>query len=197
MSINRRMNKDIVYMRKKKVKVTQLCLTFYYPNGLYRPWNSPGQNTEVGSLSLLQEIFPTQGLNPGLPHCRQILYQLGPRKPSGIYTMDYYSVIKKNKIMPFAATWMDPETVILSEVSQRRRNFVWRSLYVESKKKKKDTNELMYKIERNSENELMVATVRRTEEGIVREFGMDMYALLYLIWTTNEALLYSTWNFVQ
>ena len=43
---------------------------------LYSPWNSPGQNTEVGSLSLLQGIFPTQGLNPGLPHCRRILYQL-------------------------------------------------------------------------------------------------------------------------
>ena len=40
------------------------------------PWNSPGQNTGVGSLSLLQGIFPTQGLNLGLPHCRQILYQL-------------------------------------------------------------------------------------------------------------------------
>ena len=40
------------------------------------PWNSPGQNTGVGSLSLLQGIFPTQGSNPGLPHCRQILYQL-------------------------------------------------------------------------------------------------------------------------
>ena len=39
-------------------------------------WNSPGQNTGVGSLSLLQEIFPTQGSNPGLLHCRQILYQL-------------------------------------------------------------------------------------------------------------------------
>ena len=39
-------------------------------------WNSPGQNTEAGSLSLLQEIFPTQGLNPGLQHCRQILHQL-------------------------------------------------------------------------------------------------------------------------
>ena len=38
--------------------------------------NSPGQNTGVGSLSLLQRIFPTHGLNPGLPHCRQILYQL-------------------------------------------------------------------------------------------------------------------------
>ena len=44
--------------------------------GLYSPRNSPGQNTGVKSLSLLQGIFPTQGSNPGLPHCRQILYQL-------------------------------------------------------------------------------------------------------------------------
>ena len=48
-----------------------------WPHGLSSPWNSPGQNTGVGSLSLLQGIFPTQGSNPGLPHCRQILYQLG------------------------------------------------------------------------------------------------------------------------
>ena len=47
-----------------------------WPHGLYSPWNSPGQNTGVGSLSLLQGIFPTQGSNPGLPHCRRILYQL-------------------------------------------------------------------------------------------------------------------------
>ena len=40
------------------------------------PWNSPGQSTGVGSLSLLQGIFPTQGSNPGLSHCRRILYQL-------------------------------------------------------------------------------------------------------------------------
>ena len=46
------------------------------PRRLYSPWNSPGQNTGVGSLSLLQGIFPTQGSNPGLPHCRRILYQL-------------------------------------------------------------------------------------------------------------------------
>ena len=38
------------------------------PHGLYSLWNSPGQNTEVGSPSLLQGIFPTQGSNPGLPH---------------------------------------------------------------------------------------------------------------------------------
>ena len=50
-----------------------------HPHGLYSPWNSLGQNTEVGSLSLLQGIFPTQGLNPGLLHCRQILYQLSHR----------------------------------------------------------------------------------------------------------------------
>ena len=46
------------------------------PHGLSSPWNSLGQNTGVGSLSLLQKIFPTQGSNPGLPHCRQTLYQL-------------------------------------------------------------------------------------------------------------------------
>ena len=46
----------------------------WWLHGLYSPWNSPGQNTGVGSL--LQGIFPTPELNPGLPHCRQMLYQL-------------------------------------------------------------------------------------------------------------------------
>ena len=39
-----------------------------------------------------------------------------------IYTMDYYSAIKKNKIMPFAATWMELETLILSEESQKEKD---------------------------------------------------------------------------
>ena len=52
------------------LKVAQLC------SKLYSPWNSPGQNTGVGSLSFLQGIFPIQGWNPDLPHCRWILYQL-------------------------------------------------------------------------------------------------------------------------
>ena len=47
-----------------------------WPQGLFGPWNSPGQNTGVDSHSLLQGIIPTQGSNPGLLHCRQILYQL-------------------------------------------------------------------------------------------------------------------------
>ena len=55
------------------------------PHGIYSPWNSPGQNTGVGSHSLLQWIFLTQESNRGLLHCRGILYQLSyrgsPRDP--------------------------------------------------------------------------------------------------------------------
>ena len=52
----------------------QLLWTVAYQ--LLCPWDFPGKNTGVGSHFLLQEIFPTQGLNPGLPHCRQTLYHL-------------------------------------------------------------------------------------------------------------------------
>ena len=52
-----------------------------------------------------------------------------------IYTVEYYSAIKKNEIMPFAATWMDLEIVTLSEVSRTKRNIIWYCLYVDSKKK--------------------------------------------------------------
>ena len=62
-----------------KVKVAQSCLILQ-PYGLYSPWNSPGQNTGVGSLSLLHGIFQTQGSNPSLPHCRQLLSQLSHRE---------------------------------------------------------------------------------------------------------------------
>ena len=57
-----------------KVKVSRSCPTLC--NSMYSLWNSPGQNTAVGSHSLLQGIFPTQGSNPSLPHCGRILYQL-------------------------------------------------------------------------------------------------------------------------
>ena len=64
---------------KMKKYESESCSVMYdslWPHGLYSPWNSPSQNTGVGSLSLLQGIFLTQGSNPGLRHCRQILYQL-------------------------------------------------------------------------------------------------------------------------
>ena len=52
-----------------------------------------------------------------------------------VYTMEYYSAIKKNEIMPYAAMWMDLTIAIFSEVRQRRRNIVWHLIHVESKKK--------------------------------------------------------------
>ena len=57
-----------------KWKSAQSCQTLCDP--MDSPWNSPGQNTGVSNLSFIQRIFPTQGSNPGLPHCRRIVYQL-------------------------------------------------------------------------------------------------------------------------
>ena len=62
--------------------------------------------------------------------------------------MEYYAVIKKNEIMPHAATWMDPESIILSKVIQAEK-IIWHHLYVESNKN--DTNEPIYKTETNSQ----------------------------------------------
>ena len=50
-----------------------------------------------------------------------------------MYTMEYYSPLKKNDIMSFAATWMPAEILLLSEVNQKKTNTIWYNLYVESK----------------------------------------------------------------
>ena len=78
------------------------------PHRPYSSWNSPGQNTAVGSLSLFQGIFLTQGLNPGLPHCRQILYQLShKRRPLDCYlSINYLS--KGSKILASTTTYDIP-----------------------------------------------------------------------------------------
>ena len=55
------------------------------PARLLCPWDSPGKNTGVGCHFLLQGIFPTQGLNPGLPHCRQTLYR--PSHPEQVASL--------------------------------------------------------------------------------------------------------------
>ena len=64
-------------------------------HGLYTPLDSSGQNTGVGSLSLLQGIFPTQGSNPGLPHCRQILYQLSHKESPRILKWGSLSLLQR------------------------------------------------------------------------------------------------------
>ena len=87
-----------------EVKVAQSCLD------LHSPWNSPGQNTKVGSCSLLQDIFPTQGSNSGLLHCRQILYSWATRKARKVF------FIKKSPLLPSISTrWVASSTHIWSE----------------------------------------------------------------------------------
>ena len=68
--------KKICILDTNSIPYVYMYMNSLRPHGLYSPWNSPDQNTGVGSLSHLQGIFPTQGANPGLQHCRQILYQL-------------------------------------------------------------------------------------------------------------------------
>ena len=58
-----------------------------------------------------------------LPKCAWTDEQL--KKMWYIYTKEYYSTVKKNEIMPFAATWIDLEIIILSEVSQRKTSIRW------------------------------------------------------------------------
>jgi len=64
-------------------------------------------------------------------HCSTI-HNSQDMETTQIYMMEYYSAIKKNQIMPFAATWMEPETLILSEVRKRKTNTIWYHSYLVS-----------------------------------------------------------------
>ena len=77
-------NHCLIVLRSKKFCVCSAMSDSLQPCGLLPtrllcPWDSPGKNTRVGCHSILQGIFPTQGSNLGLPHCRQILYYLSHR----------------------------------------------------------------------------------------------------------------------
>ena len=91
-------NKGKKKNKNKKVKVAQLCPTLCDPMGC-SPWNSPAQNTGVGSLSLLQGIFQSQRSNPGLPHCRQFLYQMSHKGSQVEWKFD--SHLKFNPILVY------------------------------------------------------------------------------------------------
>ena len=77
------------YKLDMEIKWKSVMSDSLQPRGLYSPRNSPGQKIEVDSHSLLQGIFPTQKSNPGLSHCRQILYQLN-HKGSPDMEITYY-----------------------------------------------------------------------------------------------------------
>ena len=71
--------------------IYMVCLVYTHTHTLYSPRNSPGQNNGVGSLSFLQGIFPTQGSNPGLPHCRWIFYKLSHKGSPKILGYPFFS----------------------------------------------------------------------------------------------------------
>ena len=76
--------------------------------------------------------------------------------------------------------------------SERKRNIAWHPLCVKSKKK---WYKWTYKRETDSQRtNFWLLEGKNREEGIVKEFGMDMYTLLYLKWITTKDLLYSAWN---
>ena len=83
-----------------KLKNTGKCKPLSHVQ-LYSPWNSPGQNTGVGSLSLLRGIFATPGRNTGLPHYRRILYQVSLKGSPRILEWVAYS-------FSWGPSWIEP-----------------------------------------------------------------------------------------
>ena len=96
-----------------------------------------------------------------------------------IYTVEYYSATKE-KIMPFATTWMDLEIIILGEVRQMYKyvKIPYDIAYIQNLKIN-DTNELIYKSEKRLRDELTVTKGEGWMRRIDGEFGIDMYTLLH------------------
>ena len=96
---NQQISKPQAQSRKSESEICSVMSNSLWPHGVCSPWNSLGQNPRVGSLFLPQEIFPTQGSNPSLPHCRRILYQLSHKgSPRILEWVDY----------PFSSGSSDP-----------------------------------------------------------------------------------------
>ena len=113
-----------------------------------------------------------------------------------LYTMKYYSSIIKNKIMPFGATWMELEILILSEVCQKEKDkyhiiiLIWNLIC--------GTNEPIYRKETNSWTWRIDLWLSRGKgrSGMDWEFGVSGCKLLHLEWISNEIPLYSRGNYI-
>ena len=92
--------------------VAQSCPTLCNPMncslpGSSDPGDSPGKNSGVGCLFLLQGIFPTQGSNPGLLHCRRILYRLSHQgSPQGVKSVIFQGIIFASTIVILCLLFM-------------------------------------------------------------------------------------------
>ena len=121
------------------------------------------------------------------------------KKMQYIHTIEYYSTIKKKEIMPFAATWMNLEMIILSQLD-RERQISYDIAYMWYLKKKMEMNLFIKwkQTHRLKKKKIVVTSGRRVSwGGIDCEFGIDINTLLYLKGITNKDLLYSTGNAAQ
>ena len=107
-----------------------LCNPMYYSMpGFSVHGDSPGKNNRVGIHALLQGIFPTQGLDPGLPHSRRILYHLSHQ----VSPTEYYPALKRNEVLIHVTTWVSPKGLMPRERSQIQKSinhaipFIWMS----------------------------------------------------------------------
>ena len=111
-----------------------------------------------------------------------------------MYTIEYYSAIKKNRIMPFAAMWMDLEIIIQSEIRKRQIphdfTYMWNLKY--------STNEHIFKAETDTQTKRTDLWLLRGRWGGKRkawEFGISRCKLVYIEWINKEILLYSKGNY--
>ena len=110
------------------------------------------------------------------------------RKKTCISTMEYHSAIKKNRMMPFAATSMQLEIIILCEVRRRKTKTMWYHLCVGFTTQHKWT----YLWNRNGG-----CQGGRGWEGMDWKFGVSRCKLSYIEWINNKVLLYGTGNYIQ
>ena len=107
-------------------KVSVGCLVMSYSlqsHGLYCPWNSLGKNTGVGWYFLVQGIFPTQGSNPGLPHCRQILYHLSHQGKGKHLINSFNTKVMKLEFKPISYLCIQTSKLLLGRTKCLRPKF--------------------------------------------------------------------------
>ena len=117
-----------------------------WPTRFLRPWDFPGTSTGVGCHFLLQEIFPSQGLNPGLPHCRQTLYRLshqgGKKKKKNLLRRcqkDMHEIKRCNKNEEFL--WWAVNKLDMT----RKNKQAWRKIETQAKIRKNEKKKRIFK----------------------------------------------------
>ena len=118
-----------------------------------------------------------------------------------IYTMEYYSAIKRNEIGSFVETWVNIETAIQSEVSQKEKNKYCILMHI-CGTQKNGTDEPVCRAEIETQMQRTNVWTPRREHGVGDggmnwEIGIDMYTLICIKWIINKNLLYKKINKIK